>query len=241
MDDLIKSLNPDLKHVGEVLDLAGGYGANMWEGAASGLMLPGMTRTVNWPAYARTVHHNQRGELEVVVSADPAMTQSATDSRPAYDMKPGLLSGPHAKTAKDGHRYNVIPFSHKFTNLSDDAIMALANNVKNFASAYGMRSKILPEGSVAYQKAGGYAHMGTPIPVSHYTWTTGHESGIRLGDNGPVTFRVVSDKSDPASWWYPARRENPILEAVWEAVKNDIEQWILTAWWEAMSFANITG
>ncbi len=238
IDGLIKSLNPDLKRVGETLDLAGGYAANMWEGAASGLMLPGMNRKVVWPAYAQSIKHNLRGELEVVVSGDQSMTQSATGAQSAWDMKPGLLA--HAKTAKDGHRYKVIPFTHKFSNLSDEAVAALINNVRNFASEVGMRSKILSEGSVAYRAKGGYANAGEAIPVSNYTWTTGHESGIRMGNNGPATFRVVSDRSNPASWWYPARTENPILEAVWDAVKKDIEEWIVSAWWEAMGNANST-
>tara|TARA_R110000765_G_scaffold35673_15_gene80115 strand:- start:3246 stop:4070 length:825 start_codon:yes stop_codon:yes gene_type:complete len=31
---------------------------------------------------------------------------------PAYDMKPGLLTGRNAKVGKDGNRYNTVPFSH---------------------------------------------------------------------------------------------------------------------------------
>ena len=30
----------------------------------------------------------------------------------SFDIKLGLLNGPHAKTHKAGHRYNVVPFTH---------------------------------------------------------------------------------------------------------------------------------
>ncbi len=219
MDGLNRLLNPDYNKVGQMMDLAGGYTANMWEAAAYGVKLPGMTRSVTSPQLAQSIEHHLRGELEVVIAADPGALDKATGSTPARDMKPGLLGGSHAKRSADGSRYNIIPFKHKFTSLSDEAIMALAGNVKNFASQLGQRSKITPAGN--------------------YTWKTGIESGIRLSmESGPVTFRTVSDKSDPSSWWYPARAENPMVEAVWAAVKGDIESWIFDAWLEAFGLAH---
>lgn len=239
LDALLRRQNINYRRIGQQMDLVGGYIANTWEAAAYGMMLPGMTRPVNWPAYAETIEHHQRGELEVVVYADAAMTEAATRARPAWDMKPGLLSGPKARTSKSGHRFNVIPLRHKFENLSTPAIMALVNNVRNYASELGRRSKILPTGSMVRTNPSGQYNKTGPltIPVSHYTWKTGHESGIRLTMNGPVTFRTVSDRSDPASWWYPAKPENPIIEAVWNQVRDEIEEWIFTAWMEAINNA----
>jgi len=236
LDDIAKSLNPNLRMVGESLDLAGGYAANTWESAAYGAKLPGMTRSVHSPRLAQSIQHHMHGELEVVISADEQELDAATRAKPAWDMKPGLLSGPKARRSKTrGTRYNIILFRHKFADLSDEAIMALAANVRNFQSELGRRSKILGIGfspltfmnnSYQYVKNGPIA-----IAATRYTWKTGIESGIRLSmGSGPITFRTVSDASDPASWWYPARPENPMVEAVWAAVKDDVEAWVYDAW-----------
>lgn len=140
-------------------------------------------------------------------------TETATSSRPARDMKPGLLSGPHAQMGAHG-RYNVIPMRHRAEDLSSDAVMALVQNLRNFRSLTGLRSKL--------------------TPVGPYTWTTGHESGIRMGRSGPVTFRTVSDRSPAASWWYPALPENPILDAVWAMVREDVGDMVFRSWVEAL-------
>lgn len=218
LDSIDKLLNPDYSKIGEAMDLAGGYAANMWEAAAYGVKLPGMKRSVYSPELAQSIQHHLRGELEVVVEANPGLLDKAAGNKSAWDMKPGLLSGPKARTSKSGSRYNIIPMKHKFTTLSNEAISALVGNVKDFSSNYGQRSKITPAG--------------------HYTWSTGIESGIRLSmESGPITFRTVSDNSDPASWWYPARTENPMVDAVWSAVKDEIEKWVFDAWLDTMGLA----
>ncbi len=226
LDDILRSLtSPNYAKVGEGMDLAGGLAANVWEAAAYGAKLPGMTRAVHMPMYAQSIEHHQRGEFAVTVQADDAMTKAATDARAARDMKPGLLGGPKAKKGTHG-RYNIIPFHHSPENLSNDAVMALLQNLKGFRSDFGRRSKFAPIGQ----------HMAAPMqgPLFSYTWTTGHESGIRMGNSGPVTFRTVSDRSPASSWWYPALPENPILQAVWDMAHKDIEEIVFMAWVEAM-------
>ncbi len=214
LDDLLRSLaSPDYAKVGEGMDLAGGLVANVWEAAAYGAKLPGMTRSVHIPLYGQSIEHHLRGELAVSVQGNDQMTEQAQRETSPRDMKPGLLGGPHARTGSHG-RYNIIPIRHRPENLSNDAVTALLQDLRNFRTDFGRRSKITPMG--------------------HYTWTTGHESGIRMGDTGPVTFRTVSDRSPASSWWYPGLPENPMLEAIWNMAKQDVEEIVFRAWVEAM-------
>lgn len=206
--------NPNLARVGDGMEESLKTGASVWRLAASGVRLPGMTRTVNSDAYGRSITYAQRGLLAgVVYSTDGPLDAGMTDPKPAWDMKSGLLNGPHARRGKNG-RYNIIPFRHKPENLSNAAVMALIQNMRNYRSDYGARSKLTPAGE--------------------YAWTTGHESGIRMGDTGPVTWRTVSDRSPAASWWYPARPENDIANAVWAVIEEQVGERLLFAWAEAL-------
>lgn len=242
LNDLIRALNPNTKGIAKVLDAAGTFVSDALESVGYGAMFDGMTRKVNNLAFSASVYHHVYGNQEVVISANPTLSDSIQGQENAFDMKSGLLSGPKSKTSKDGTRYNIIPFSHQTSGLSDQALSALANNVRNFQTNIGLRTKLLPNGSMAHMGNNQFVKSGgIDIPVSSYTWTTGHESGIQMGANGPVTFRTVSDRSNPASWWYPAKQENPVFEAVWNATKNDVEQWILNAWWEVIGFGSNSG
>ncbi len=207
---------PSYREVGKGMDESGAIAANTWESAASGVRLPGMTRTVNWPGYARTVEHHLRGELEVVVAGNQGMTEKATSERPARDMKPAILNGPHSRPTRDGSRYNRIPFRHNAESVSDAAMMALIANARNFRTNLGQRSK-----------------LNIPVAPGHSTRTTGPGSGLRMTDGGPMTWRTVSSGSDPASWWYPALPANPLVSSVWEQVKDEIAEPIFRAWLRA--------
>lgn len=206
---LLEAIRPDYSQVGRAMDFAGAAIASAWESAAYGVRLPGMTRTVNWPEYARTIEHHNRGEFEVVIKGDDAMTERATEPRPAWDMKPGLLKG---------RPFVRIPFRHKAESVSDAAMQALIANVRNFRTELGRRSK-----------------LGIPVGGGHYTWTTGPESGIRITNRGEImTFRTVSQKSPAESWWYPALPANPLLDAVWEAVRDEVEAAVFEGWVRAL-------
>lgn len=235
---LINSLNPDYTVVGTTLYEAGQIISGTWQAAATGTKLPGMTRAVNQPEYANSIDFHMRGELELVVEGDNATTQKIEGGHGAFDMKPKLLSGPHARTGADGTRYNIIPFRHNPANLSQAALTALIQDLHSFKTNIGRRSKLV-NGTAQMTAQGNYVSRGgLRVPANHYTWTTGPESRIRNTQSGPVTWRTVSDKSNPASWWYPSVAQNPIVEAVWDYVKNDVEEAVIRAWWEAVGLGS---
>ena len=204
-DTLADWATPDALNTG--LRDAAAETAALWQRAATGLRLPRMTRGVHWAAWAASVHIGQPVAGQITISADAGMTEQAVTARPSWDMKPGLLNGPHAKTGKHGTRYNRIPFGHPHP--SPEAQHALAQGL-SYQTWIGMRSKITPGG--------------------RYTWRTGTESGIRRGRNGhAVTYRTVSSRSPAGSWWYPALPANPVLESVWDAVAEDAADAVVAA------------
>lgn len=235
IDRTIRILNPDYSRVEEGLQAVGSFVSGTWQIAALGEKLPGMTRNVNWKEYSDSISY-RTDRLAVEIQGDSFKTDSIQSDSQTRDMKPGLLSGPSARTTSRGVRYNIIPFHHNPNNLSQGAINALANDLRGFNTKIGMRSKIV-NGQTQMSNNQYVQSGGLRVPANHYTWTTGPESRIRNSGNGPVTFRTVSDKSDPASWWYPGIEANPIVEAVWNMCKNDVEETIIQVWWEALGFA----
>lgn len=199
--------------------------ANLWESAAYGIQLPGMTRTVHDPAYAASITMRQEGQLSgVVASSDPMRDARAQDDQPPWDMKPGLLHGPKSRETQPRrgdpvHRFNIIPMRHRAGNVSQEALWALLNNVRNF------QPRDVPR-PAKFTPAGVYVHRAA------------REAGIRLGRGGPVTFRTVSDRSPAASWWYPARVANPIADAVWNLLEAETEAALWAAWAAALGVGN---
>jgi hypothetical protein len=210
---------------------AGAVVQTVWQQAATGLVLPPMTQPINTPKLAEAVQMQVSAEGVTVSAPDDLMPHD----RPAWDMKPGLVHGPHARMGKQG-RYNRIPFHHDAKTLPSHIVQSLIAG-QSITSLEGIRSKILNGGHpvLAYQPG-----SGTFAVVSHYTWQTGLYTGMRLGMHphygvGPVTFRTVSERSPAASWWYPAKPGTPWAGPVWEAV----EEAVVAAWvaaWEVQVF-----
>lgn len=209
---------------------------SVWGAAVMGHLLPGMTREIHDQKYAESV--TDAGSIEYPWNSDPwAGRVVATDGEraervengyPSFDMKIGLLAGPHSRPTKSGGRVNVVPFSHAspgaYTGQKGSslpaAIYGLASALHNRErvklpgelSGWGMRSKL---------KVGAMQHP--------YSWKSSPFSGMvrshQPGSTSYSTFRAVSDKSDPSSWWNPGLSGNPVVESV----KNYCEPLVLAA------------
>lgn len=212
----------------EAHEAAGAVIQQVWQAAASGAVLPPMTKPYTNAKLAASVRitATQEGAL---ITADPA---ELPENRPAWDMKPGLLHGPHSRLGRHG-RYNVIPMRHDASRLPSTVVSQLIAG-QAVTTLEGIRSKILNGGAavLAYQPG-----SGTFQTVSHYTWQTGLYTGMQLGMHpkypvGPVTFRTVSERSAPGSWWYPARPGLPLVAAV-EQAGVPLAADLYRQWWEA--------
>lgn len=207
---------------------AGAVVQTVWQQAATGLVLPPMTQPINTPKLAEAVQMQVSTEGVTVSAPDELMPHD----RPAWDMKPGLVHGPHARMGQHG-RYNRIPFHHDAQTLPSHIARQLIGG-QSVTSLEGIRSKILNGGQPVFAYQPG---SGTFAVVSHYTWQTGLYTGMRLGMHphygvGPVTFRTVSERSPAASWWYPAKPGQPVMAGVTQA-SLPVVQDLYQTWWEA--------
>lgn len=152
----------------------------------------------------------------------------------SFDMKgvrPGWLGGGKAKTAKDGHKYVVIPFRHSTTSqrfaytgkaaAEPDLKRQLRQAVKN----YGLdRMTRAATGQVV---SGVTARIPNKAPVHSYlkgmvrtqkpiSGTT--PKGLGRGSSTLTTFRVMSEKSKPESWIHPGLNAANLLP--------EVENWV---------------
>lgn len=131
-----------------------------------------------------------------------------------FDMKIGFSNSPRIKKKKDGGWYLTIPYRH----MTPGAYMygnAMPKDV------YGVAKKLNP-----YQSGAGNTSLNWQSPAGK-SWTgyqhkTNYYNGMvrivksyqRATQSQYMTFRRVSDKSDPMSWWHPGYHGAHIAESL---------------------------
>lgn len=123
---------------------------------------------------------------------------------PAYDMKAGFMGSKYVKHNKDGGWYLTIPMRHRSPNSTGSAVGGSPMPADIYAQARQLRGN-----------TGRLTGTETNYPAQT-SWTGyQHKNGIYEGmvkntkqynktkQNTYFTFRRVSDKSDPQSWWHP--------------------------------------
>lgn len=200
--------------------------------------------------YARSIQRQfpWRGITSGIVFADSLEAELVENGYGPFDMKPGLLKSPKARTYtnKEGKtsRFITIPFRHNVPGA--DAVGApMPQNIYNqarkldFSSITGRN----PYGRFTYIWGGklGESDQGKQVKpqvggmTAPYQWKSGPFSGmVRMKDEatgksgGYLTFRRVSDKSDPNSWWHPGVKPRPVTQAVIENSEAQVLQLIRT-------------
>lgn len=156
------------------------------------------------------------------------------DGIKAYDMKPGLLSSPKAKTNQDGKKWITVPYRHGTPGTVGMASMPpnvyqMAQKLgfsrrNNAIKAFFTGRKYTWNGKLSESAQGQRSHFGSHSG-SGYTWKTGQFSGmVKMGSKGHsqyLTFRRVSENSDPNSWQHPGVKPRPIREAVVENTRDE--------------------
>ena len=169
-----------------------------------------------------------------------------------FDMKPGLLNGPHSKLGKNG-RYNTVPFRHGTPGTTGKRVgepMPITGHTPTGCPTsliYVAAKKLKPsvEGSAGSTTWGGrtgdFGGYGirTKLPVKSgrpapYTWKSSpYASMYKIAktynsatQNQYVTFRRVSSNSDPASWWHPGIKARRLVNQVGDYM-NDIVKRII--------------
>jgi hypothetical protein len=165
--------------------------------------------------------------------------ESGTQPR---DMKEKLLSSPKAKTGKDGKRYITVAFRHGAPGTT--TMPAMPQSVYKDAKQLGYSRRGNGLGSTKHEWGGRLGANATgqrshipPHPggsgadgAKGYTWKSGLYTGmVKVGQANHsqyMTFRRVSDNSDPRSWMFPGTKPKPIREAVAENTREEVLQLI---------------
>jgi hypothetical protein len=152
------------------------------------------------------------------------------EGKSPYDMKPGLLRSPKAKTGKGGGKYITVPLYLKTKGRQSPPAMPSSIYKAAFKLQFG-QSLTMPK------KYDGYGLRTRLSPDlkrwGHYTWKSSPFEGIVKIQRWPglmplglprerqasyITFRRVSTKSDPNSWIHPGFRRRNFIERTAEKI-----------------------
>jgi hypothetical protein len=188
-------------------------------------------------AYVRSIEDGLRfpedmtGEV-FTTSPTGAIIESGSQPR---DMKAKMLASPKARIGKDGKRFITIPFRHGTPGTVTmapmpqhiyDAAKNLGYSRRNgeLGSAAGT-NRYTWGGKLGKSSEGQRSHSGAH-PGAGYTWKTGQFSGMaKMGQSGHsqyMTFRRLSENSDPKAWQHPGVKPRPIREAVVENTREEV-------------------
>ena len=186
-----------------------------------------------------------------VISLVGRLPNDLEQGKNPFDMKPGLLAGPRARSTKSGGRMNIVPFRHgtpgslKRSVGSPMPAEGLSSAGRPKSIVYTTAKKLAvssagPGGKTAWGgKTGDFGGYGlrTQLPQpggrpAAYTWKNSPYAGMykvakfyaKAAQNQYVTFRAVSDKSDPASWWHPGFKARLLSAQVIRYVNSQIDR-----------------
>jgi len=155
-----------------------------------------------------------------------------------YDIKPGLMASPKVKQKTDskgiqGPRYIDIPFQH--------SEKSIPSSIKREAKVDGRSlgvirlGKGLGKGEFGIRSKTTIFHLRGPEKGAGYTWRTGIFAGLVRNQAGPdnrgqyMTFRRVSENSDPTSWIHPGNDPKPVSKALEENLGPALANMIFAA------------
>ncbi len=164
------------------------------------------------------------------------------DGMEAHEMIDDLTQGPKAKTAKDGSRYNIIPFKHnKSPQNTSRAQMQIQNVVKKELKARGLDKTIMVNGRPATGRVATLDLVGKNMPTNKfnkpilagltiYQREVKTKAGKSMIKRDVMTFRVASTKQKGSGmWFHPGSKGANIFKEVeqevdqmWQQMMKDI-------------------
>ena len=226
-----------------------------WREFAGGAPMPGVPRTINSRGdYIRSIQADLTGDDKIVYTDSPSHRFIESD-RAEVDLKEGLLSGPKARTTKEGLPYNIVHFRHgtPATSASNRPMPLNIFNLlkKESKAAAQQKQQVLsvirstqPRSSTYGVKISSNVQQGKKTQMyTKYTWKSSPYAGMvrmqtstgKAKSSQYITFRVVSKNSDPRSWILPPMQGIPIREIVVKTVKPIAEELVREALKEDLS------
>lgn len=146
-----------------------------------------------------------------VISLIGELPNMIEEGWPGGDMKPALLSGRNAKTAKDGTRYNTVPFRQMNPGATGRYGTPMGQQYVGLLgrTAAEQLGKRVYAAAKSLQPGGRLPAGMAPILKAHHKTdlfdglTKQSKRYSRATQNQYTTFRRVSDKSDPRAFIHP--------------------------------------
>lgn len=235
----------DLQNIEKALALASRYVQGTWQQVVMGaLPLPGVSEiraNVNLrKMYADSivlgeqVNIPEAGFCRALVVALKKIAADLEFGRGPWDMKPMLLNGPKARISKKGIAYNIIPFRHAVPGGTKNTAVGRVMPKDIYKQARAMKASVEGKGMTVWGgKLTGTEHKYGPgkNPTTGAPHKAGKFEGMvriektyeRATQNKYMTFRVVSEKSDPGSWYHPGYPAYHIADQVKNYCRPHVE------------------
>lgn len=180
------------------------------------------------------------GILRGQVIATKQIARDLEYGKPKWDMKPMLLGGPKARVSKAGYKYNIIPFRHATPGGNTNSAVGRPMPKDIYAEARKLKASIRDGNRIAWgEKLTGTE--GRYAPGKNRSTGYQHKNGkcegmvrvekeyARATQSKYLTFRVVSEKSDPKSWWHPGYQPHYIARGVAAYCEPHVREMIMAA------------
>lgn len=229
-------------HLMAALNTAGELYQATWRKFATGLPIPGQAgRTIRSSGpYHNSIRTDLSNPIEKIIYTDSPVHRFIEDGAPETDLKPGLLSGPRSRPTLDGGRMNIVSFRH---GVPSAARSPMPQNIYQAMLRETQRAEAQRQARTGPVRAtlprgmGGTPQTKVTQNFGIYQWAVGKYEGMRRYDTSSgravsseyLTFRVVSSKSDPASWIVPERPPLPIRQAVVDAMAPVVDELLKSA------------
>jgi hypothetical protein len=225
--------------------------AYTWRKYAGGSPIPGTPRIIHSRGdYVRSIQTDTSKPDEKWVFTDYPAHKWIEEGHGEIDLKPGLLAGTKARQGKLGP-YTIVGFRHgtpKTSASNNPMPVRVYNFMRQLAQNNQQKSSITGKIPGAKPHDRKY-HWGSRLPanmggaaltkrtsVGNYTWTTGKMTGmtrmdtsIKKTNSQYMTFRIVSYKSDPASWRVPPVQGVAIRQAVVDSTRPEVVEMLKRA------------
>jgi len=144
------------------------------------------------------------------------------DGYAPFDMKPGFLRSPKARTNKEGKKYFIMSFRHTIPKATgvlgkkmSPSVHAEAKSGGSFEDQTGTKEDPSDYGLV---NSKGYEWQnGALAGMTNIRDEEGRHSQFR-------NFRIISENSAPNSWWHPGVDSNDVIGATINYVEPYIKE-----------------
>lgn len=185
--------------------------------------------TTSLTSYTSSLNFDRVGDLYIISIAEPG--RHFEDGFDGFDEIRGLINGPKSKISKDGKRYNIVPYQHRPTAKSTMKTREGYKQQQSLNRAVKRMVKVPPRpikdrsgrvvGHIVKEmnkelmpNKGGNIYAGMVKVEKQYN---------KAKQNTYLTFRGVSENSDPTDWQHPGYKGLHAFEHVEKIIEQNLE------------------